>query len=175
MPLSIRRAVPGDAARLSRLAQRAKSHWGYPADWLATWRPQLTIGPQYLTDHRVLVAEDAGEAVGMCALEDCGEWWSLEHLWVEPGSIGQGVGRALVEQALALAREAHPGRIIAEADPNAAGFYRYLGAVQVGVLPAPMPGAPDRVLPVFEFDPRPPDQRPVPAGKSPIGGAGSGR
>lgn len=152
MPLSIRRADPDDAPCLSQLAQRAKAHWGYPAEWLATWLPQLTIGPLYLADHRVLVAENPGGVVGMCALEDRGEWWSLEHVWVEPRSIGQGVGRALVEQALALAREVRPGRVAAEADPNAAGFYRRLGARQVGVVPASMPGAPDRVLPVFEFD-----------------------
>lgn len=152
MRLSIRRAGPDDAACLSHLARRAKARWGYPAEWLAIWQPQLTVGPQYLTDHRVLVAENAGEVVGMCALEDRGEWWSLEHLWVEPRSTGHGVGRTLVEQALALARDVRPGRVLAEADPNAAGFYRRLGASQVGVLPASMPGAPDRVLPVFAFD-----------------------
>ena len=152
MPLSIRRAGPDDAECLSHLAQRAKAHWGYPADWLAAWQPQLTIGPQYLTDHRVLVAENAGEVVGMCALEDRGQWWSLEHVWVEPRSLGHGVGRALVERALALVRDLRPGRVVAEADPHAAGFYRRLGASQVGILPASMPGAADRVLPVFEFD-----------------------
>ncbi|HMI88659.1 MAG TPA: GNAT family N-acetyltransferase [Polyangiaceae bacterium] len=151
MQFSIRRAVPDDAPQLSGLAQRAKAHWNYPAEWLTAWQPELTIAPCYLTEHRVLVAEKAGRLVGMCALEDRGTWWSLEHVWVDPGSMGQGVGRRLVQQALDLARAERPGRVVAEADPNAAGFYRRMGASEIGVVPASMPGAPDRVLPVFAF------------------------
>lgn len=152
MPLSIRCAIPSDAPELSDLAQRAKAHWGYPAEWLAAWRPQLTIEPEYITEHCVLVAERAGRLAGMCAIEDRERYWSLEHVWVDPGNMGQGVGRTLVERALTIARVTRPGRVVAEADPNAAGFYRSLGARQVGVVPASMPGAADRVLPVFEFE-----------------------
>ena len=151
MRFSIRRAVPDDAPGLSQLAQRAKAHWNYPAEWLTAWKPQLTIKPSYLIDHRVLVAENGGRLIGMCALEDRGNSWSLEHVWVDPDSMTQGIGRALLQQALDLARAARPGRVVAEADPNAAGFYRRMGASEIGVVPAPMPGAPDRVLPVFAF------------------------
>ena len=151
MPFAIRRAVPDDALRLSELAQRAKAHWQYPVDWLAAWRQQLTIEPRYLIEHRVLVAVNAGLLIGMCALEDRHTWWSLEHVWVDPSSMGQGIGRALVQQALDLARAARPGQVVAEADPHAAAFYRRIGAREIGAVPAPMPGAPDRVLPVFAF------------------------
>jgi len=151
MPFAIRRAVSDDAPHLSQLAQRAKAHWNYPAEWLTAWQPQLTIEPRYLAEHRVLVAENAGRLVGMCAIEDRGTWWSLEHVWVDPTSMGQGVGRALLQQALDLARTVRSGRVVAEADPHAAGFYRRIGAREIGVVPAAMPGAPDRVLPVFVF------------------------
>ena len=151
MPFSIRFAVPGDATQLSGLARRAKAHWDYPAEWLIAWQPQLTIEPRYLTEHRVLVAGIENRVVGMCALEDRDAGWYLEHVWVDPGSMGQGVGRALVRQALDLARAVRPGRVTAEADPHAAGFYRRMGGSEIGVVPAPMPGAPDRVLPVFAF------------------------
>lgn len=151
MPFAIRRAVSDDAPHLSQLAQRAKAHWNYPAEWLTAWQPQLTIEPRYLAEHRVLVAENAGRLVGMCAIEDRGTWWSLEHVWVDPTSMGQGVGRALLQQALDLARTVRSGRVVAEADPHAAGFYRRMGASEIGAVPAAMPGAPDRVLPVFVF------------------------
>jgi GNAT superfamily N-acetyltransferase len=151
MQISLRRAVPTDAPQLSQLAQRAKAHWNYPAEWLTAWQAELAIEPRYLIEHRVLVAESTGRLVGMCALEDRGAWWSLEHVWVDPRSMGQGVGRTLVQHALDLARAVRPGRIVAEADPNAAGFYRRMGASEIGVVPASMPGAPDRVLPVFAF------------------------
>lgn len=151
MDLSIRPALPNDAAHLSRLAKRAKAHWHYPAEWLALWQPQLTIEPSYLAEHHGWVAESAGQLVGMCALEDRGSWWALEHVWVDPGSMGHGVGRRLVQAALDFVRGMRPGPVVAEADPNAAGFYRRLGAHEAGVVPAPMPGAPDRVLPLFAF------------------------
>lgn len=151
MRFSVRRAVPDDAPQLSQLAQRAKAHWNYPPEWLAAWQPQLTIESRYLLAHRVLVAESAGRLLGMCALEDRGTCWSLEHVWVDPASMGQGVGRTLVQQALDIARAVRPGRVVAEADPHAAGFYRRMGASEVGALPASMPGAPDRSLPVFAF------------------------
>lgn len=151
MRFSVRRAVPDDASQLSRLAREAKAHWNYPAEWLTAWLPQLTIEPRYLIEHRVLVAEDTGRLVGMCALEDRGTCWSLEHVWVNPASMGQGVGRTLVQQALDLARAVRPGRVVAEADPHAAGFYRRMGASEIGAAPAPMPGAPDRALTVFAF------------------------
>ena len=151
MSFSIRRAVPDDARQLTELAMRAKAHWNYPAEWLAAWRSELTIEPRYLIEHRVLAAENAGVLVGMCSLEDRDDSWSLEHVWVDPVSMGQGIGRALVQKALGLARAARPGRVVAEADPHAAGFYRRMGASEIGVVPASMPGAPDRVLPVFAF------------------------
>lgn len=151
MQLSIRRAIPTDATRLSELAKRAKAHWNYPAEWLAAWQPQLTIEPRYVIDNHVLVAESSDQLLGMCALEDHGSWWSLEHVWVDPRSMGHGVGKALVRQVLELARNVRPGRVVTEADPNAAGFYRRMGATDIGVVPAAMPGAPDRVLPVLEF------------------------
>jgi GNAT superfamily N-acetyltransferase len=74
----------------------------------------------------------------------------LEHVWVDPSCHGQGVGRALVEHATNEAR----GVIAVVADPNAERFYIKLGAVRVGDVNAPMPGAPSRKLPLLEFDRR---------------------
>jgi hypothetical protein len=44
--------------------------------------------------------------------------------------------------------------VVIESDPFAAGFYVRTGARQTGTVAAPMDGAPDRRLPVFEIDPR---------------------
>ena len=151
MVIQLRSATVADADALTALARRAKAHWGYPADWLQAWEPQLTIQSAYVAQHRVLVAEAEGQLLGMCALEDRGPTWSLEHVWVDPANVGCGVGRALVQRALEVARAVRPVPVLAESDPHAAGFYRRLGAHEVGVVAAAMPGAPDRVLPVFEF------------------------
>jgi GNAT superfamily N-acetyltransferase len=148
----IRRATGEDADALTDLAHRAKAHWGYPASWMREWDPQLTIIPGYLEAHDVWVAERGGVVVGMCALEDRGARWNLEHVWVEPAAHGGGIGRALVTRALDEARRRHPGIVELLADPFARGFYERLGARHAGEVPAPMPGARSRTLPKFEFD-----------------------
>jgi N-acetylglutamate synthase-like GNAT family acetyltransferase len=157
----IRRARPQDADALSDLAHRAKAHWKYPASWMRHWDAQLTILPGYLELHDVWVAERAGAIVGMCALEDRGTRWNLEHVWVDPAVHGQGVGRALVMGALEDARARRGGIVELLADPFASGFYERLGARHAGDVPAPMPGARQRTLPRYEFvlDP-PPSQSP---------------
>jgi len=117
MSLTIRSGSPGDAARTSELALRAKSSVGYPPEWLEQWRDALTITPEYLGRHASVVAEIDREIVGICVLESRGHEGQLEHLWVAPELHRRGIGRARA----------------------------------VGEEAAPMPGAPDRVLPVLEF------------------------
>jgi GNAT superfamily N-acetyltransferase len=150
----IRHAFPWDAEWLSALARRAKGSWGYPQEWLDAWTDELTLTEDYISTHRVFIAELAGEAVGVCALEDHGDRWELAHVWVEPGHHGAGVGKMLVQEAIAVARSTRPDPITVKSDPNASGFYQKLGAMEIGREPAPAPGSPDRTLPVFEFSGR---------------------
>jgi predicted N-acetyltransferase YhbS len=149
--MHIRPATPADAARLTAIAHAAKARWDYPAEWLRAWSAELTLSAEYLTAHRVFVAEAAGDAVGVCVLEDHRTHWMLEHLWVDPRAAGDGIGGTLLLHALETARAHRPGRIRVRADPFAEGFYLKFGARRVGEDPAPMPGAPTRRLPVLEF------------------------
>jgi ribosomal protein S18 acetylase RimI-like enzyme len=153
MKSEIRRAVAADAATLTQLAHRAKAQWGYSPDWLAAWRKDLTLTSAYIENNDAFVTSEQDAPVGMCAIEDHGQSWSLEHVWVDPGYQGRGIGRALVEHALAFARARRPDAVKIAADPNAAGFYARMGGIAAGTQPAPMPGAPGRVLPLFEFGP----------------------
>ena len=153
-PLEIRRASPADAARLTVIARAAKAHWGYPAAWLTTWEPVLTITPDYLGRASVFVGTRAGAPIGFYALEPRGDRWSLEHMWVEPGEHGRGAGRRLFAHALGTVRTLRAGVLVIESDPFAAGFYTRMGARQTGVVAAAMDGDPDRRLPVFEIDVR---------------------
>lgn len=148
---SIRPAVPTDAVRLTELARAAKGHWGYPPEWLALWAPDLTLTPEYVTEHRVFVAEEDGVVIGVSGVEDHGTRWILEHVWIDPAHQGRGLGQALVRCALDAARAVRPGVVEIVAEPNAFGFYEKLGARRVGATPAPMPGAPDRELPLYEI------------------------
>lgn len=152
MRLEIRRAAPDDAARLSAIARGAKAHWGYPDAWLTAWEPALTITPDYVRREIVFVGVRDGDPIGFYALEPRADRWSLEHMWVEPGEHARGAGRSLFAHALGTVRALRPGVVVIESDPFAAGFYVRMGARQTGTVAAPMDGAPDRRLPVFEID-----------------------
>lgn len=151
MNVLVRKGRPEDAAAASILAARAKASVGYAPEWLALWRDVLTIRPEYLAEHLSFVAMHAGDLVGICVLETRGQLASLGHLWVAPEVQRQGIGRTLVRQALVQAARAGLKRVEVEAEPSAAEFYLRLGARSCGHRPAPMPGAPERLLPVLEF------------------------
>lgn len=148
MNIAIRRAVGSDAPRATQLARLAKAHWGYPADWLEAWQDDLSLSPDDIERYETFVAELDGEVVGICQLQQAGGPSMLEHVWVDPRCHGQGVGRALVTYAQGRAS----GPIAIVADPNAERFYLKLGARRVGDVAAPMPGAPERSLPLLELD-----------------------
>jgi len=148
MKIAIRRATPSDSERATELARTAKAHWGYPPEWLEAWRDDLMVTADGIERHATFVASIEGEIVGVCQLQQSDDHTMLEHVWVDPARHRQGVGRALVEYA----RERARGVIAIVADPNAEEFYTKLGARRVGEVPAPMPGAPLRVLPLMELD-----------------------
>jgi GNAT superfamily N-acetyltransferase len=152
--LRIRDAIAADAGRLTELARSAKATWRYPAEWLELWRVDLTLTSDYIRAHRAFVAEADATIVGVAVLEDRADHWALEHVWIDPTAQGKNVGRKLVGHALAVARALRPSLVTVLSDPFAEGFYARLGARRVEWVPAPMPGAPDRRLPLLEFPPR---------------------
>ena len=151
MRIEIRRATPADSARATELARAAKAHWGYPAEWLEAWEDDLVVTADGIQRHTTFVASMDDAVVGVCQLQQSDDHAMLEHVWVDPRCHRRGVGRALVEHARDHAR----GVIAIVADPNAEEFYVKLGARRVGVVPAPMPGAPERSLPLMELTARP--------------------
>lgn len=142
-----RRAQPAEAERLSRIAQAAKAHWPYPPDQLAAWRNELTLSARGIADRPTHVVEVAGEVVGFYQLLPAPNDWLLEHFWLLPRAMGRGLGRALLRQALEVARAGGAVGLAIDSDPYAEGFYRDCGAEPAGSLPAPIPGEPDRVRP----------------------------
>ena len=149
MEAAVRRARGVEADALTHLALAAKAHWGYPAAWMDEWRDALTFTPAYVEAHPVYVAEGAdGAPAGCYALGRDGDRTTLEHLWVSPAAMGQGVGRALLIHAAETARAGAADRFWIESDPHAEGFYLRAGAVRVGDVPADIDGTP-RLLPLL--------------------------
>ena len=128
-----RRALPQEAAVLTQIALTAKQSWGYPDEWMAEWRPDLTIAPGYIASSPVWVAEVEGAVVGFLGLVRADGQWHLEHLWVLPAFQGRGLGRALFDEAVRQARAAGATELRIKSDPNAEPFYLKMGAVRTGL------------------------------------------
>ncbi len=145
--LVIRAARADEAAALTDLAMRSKAYWGYEADFLARCRAALEVKTAALSAQPRFVAERRGRRLGFYGFEPLPDGVGLDYLFVEPDCVGQGVGRALWRHALAVAaRLGHPTLTVV-ADPNAAGFYRRMGAEPAGGQESEL--EPGRILPVF--------------------------
>jgi GNAT superfamily N-acetyltransferase len=147
----IRHAEPDEAEALSRIAFAAKGHWGYPEHWMERWREGLTITPDFVRGSEVHVAIFEEEPAGFYALVGESPKIVLEHLWVLPERMGTGLGRALFEHALRRAADLGAEVMGIEADPNAEGFYRRMGARRVGEEVYELDGR-RRVLPLLVAD-----------------------
>jgi GNAT superfamily N-acetyltransferase len=149
--VQIIRAQPSDAATLSAIAWAAKAFWGYPSHWMEQWRKQLTIIPDFIAQNETFAAVIDGQIVAFHALLPTADALWLEHLWVLPERIGQGIGRALFRRAAERAAAQGALSLTIEADPSAEAFYQHLGAVRVGMATSQVDGC-RRELPLLIFD-----------------------
>ena len=149
--VEVRRASPGDAESLTRIAFAAKRYWGYPERWVLQWSEALTITPEFVRDNEVYAAIVGGEPFGFYALAGTGHALELEHLWVSPARIGSGAGRLLFEHAMEAAASRGANSIKIEADPNAEGFYLRMGARRTGENVYQIEGH-RRVLPLLKME-----------------------
>lgn len=118
--------------------------------------PALTITPALLAHHHVVLAETALSAepdataapVGFYALSQDRPEARVECCFVDPATIGSGVGRLLWRDLEAFARANGVTSLILAADPNAVGFYRHTGMEEAGFEPSDVFG-PERPLAVL--------------------------
>jgi GNAT superfamily N-acetyltransferase len=136
----IRPASADEASVLTEIAHDAKRHWGYPEHWIKHWESDLTISPDFIRDNYVYVADEDGEIQGFYALSVAGSKAELEHMWVKPDRIGTGLGKDLFLDAMERAAALNVNAIEMSADPNAAGFYKHMGATQIGEIDASIDG-----------------------------------
>lgn len=150
--MNIRTAEPSEAGLLSRLAMRSKAHWGYSDEFMKACEDELTWAPEELGADGFQVLEDGGEVRGFYALSKVSPTaLELDALFVEPAYIGRGYGDALMRHALEAARGTdHIERLVIQADPNAAEFYRRAGGRQIGERASD--SIPGRMLPLYEID-----------------------
>lgn len=148
-PLRIRPAREDEAALLSGLALRSKAVWGYSRAFLDRCRPVLAVDAAYVRSNPVYVAEADGSVVGFCSLREREPDIEVDLLFVEPGLIGRGVGRALLVHALEVAAKMGYGRAVVESDPYAEAFYLRSGGRRIGTVASTVEEG--RELPLVEF------------------------
>ncbi|MFD5431459.1 GNAT family N-acetyltransferase [Kitasatospora sp. NPDC127067] len=148
--MEIRPARPDEAALLTGIALRSKAYWGYDEAFMAACRAELTVDAGVIERSATVVAEHGGQVLGFVSLSGGPPTGSLDQLFVEPESIGRGVGRALFEQARGLAVELGLRRLTIDSDPNAEPFYLAMGATRIGSVPSG--SIPGRELPLLVLD-----------------------
>ncbi len=149
MTLTITKAIPVDTDAMTRLIIASKRSWDYPNEWLALWMDELTITPAKLDERDFYLGKDGDELVFVYSLSQLdAERYELEDCWVAPEHIGHGYGRILFDDLKKRLGNLGCTRLKIVSDPNAAGFYRKMGAVKIGEEPTKITG---RVFSVFEF------------------------
>lgn len=141
----VRRAVAGDARRLTRLVRTSRAYEGPYAHMVEGY----SVGPDYIEAHAVHVAvDDAGRVLGFYALVLSPP--ELDLMFVADGSQGRGIGRLLIGHLREQARRAGLAAVRVVAHPPAEGFYRGVGARRTGTVearpPAVMWDRPELVL-----------------------------
>jgi GNAT superfamily N-acetyltransferase len=129
MAFEIRDAVPADLAALRDIYRRASlSNEGDRVTLLAN--PDALEFPGLGgDDRRTRVATSDGRITGFATSVPAVDVIELDDLFVDPAWMRQGAGRALVVDAVAIARELGAGRVEVTANPHALVFYGKAGFI----------------------------------------------
>lgn len=132
MAIDISEATVADLEAVSALCLRSKAMWGYDADFMVACRNELILHAADLRGTQVAVGRQDDEIVAMAQLQIDGDSCELLKLFVDPASVGRGIGKIMLDWATAAAVRARAHHMRIEADPNAAPFYAAMGAVEIG-------------------------------------------
>ena len=150
LALAIRPPTIDELVNLSDLCFRSKALWGYDEAFMEACRGELSFGLRDLELTSIAVAEHDGALVGVAQLKVVDDEADLLKLFVEPSVLRSGTGKALLAWATDVAKKLGAKRLTIEADPDAAPFYRRMGAYDVGQ--APSGSVPGRMLPKLAMD-----------------------
>jgi GNAT superfamily N-acetyltransferase len=143
--LKIRPPTIDELSGLSDLCFRSKAVWGYDVEFMEACRGELSFKPPDLELTPIAVAVHDDKPVGVVQLKVVDDEADLLKLFVEPSALRSGTGKALFAWATDVAKKLGATRLTIEADPDAAPFYRRMGAYDVGQ--APSGSVPGRMLP----------------------------
>jgi GNAT superfamily N-acetyltransferase len=130
--ITIRFGRADERAALEELQRRASLMWEEYRAYLLANPDVIELPLAQLREGRVRVAQWHGRVAGFAALLVRNGFCELDGLFVEPDLWGRGLGRALVADALAIARADGAGTLQTVANPRAEGFYARVGFTVIG-------------------------------------------
>lgn len=129
----LRRAVPEDTPTLRAMMASSNGYerpaarsmiFRYSAGW------SVPDGA-----HEIWLAQTIHAVQGFYALIPHGDDQELDLFFTANDSQGTGLGRRLFDHMAGRAKALGATRVVISSNPEAAGFYRRMGAVEVGVSP----------------------------------------
>lgn len=142
------RACADDAQVLANLQNRSSTHWGYPPGFF-DWAPGAgEIPADYVRTNPVWVLEEDARIVGFYGFTKEEGELLLDKLFVDIDRIGTGLGKWLWLHAIGLARKLGQTGFVIGSDPNAAGFYKAMGATWYAERPT---AEPDWTVQMFRY------------------------
>jgi len=133
--IEFRPAVAEDVDAIERLQRDAIRHGTgdhYEADAIDAWAGAFNRDgfAGKVEKAEVWIAEEEGRTVGYASLDPA--TFEVDSVYVAPEAAGRGIGRALVEHILEVAREHRLENVWLDASQNSVPFYERLGFVVTG-------------------------------------------
>ena len=136
-----------EAEILTKISFRSKEYWSYPKEFYDIWSNELTITSDYINNNDVFVFEDDSTIIGYYSLVELkddievsgvgiGKGFWLEHMFVDPPSIGKGIGSKLFDHLRKRCASRGINELGILADPHSRGFYEKMGCEYVGEYPS---------------------------------------
>jgi GNAT superfamily N-acetyltransferase len=133
--IRIRFGLPNERAALEDIQRRASHALEEYRAGLLDYPESIHLPLGQLEERRVRVAEMESQPVGFSVLLPTNaRTYELDGLFVEPSCWRMGVGRALLADAVDLARKQGASRIEVTANENAVIFYVKFGLVRLGSI-----------------------------------------
>ena len=144
----IRRARAKDAPALTSLILASKQSNGYDDVFMAACADELSITPQDIAKQDIWVAVQEELMGCVCLIRD-GAIGTISTFFIHPNHKRKGIGRALWEKVLEVAKSDNLTVLKLDADPAAVPFYQALGFATVSE--APSGSIPGRMLPHMQL------------------------
>ena len=138
----IRVGTPADLAALADVYRRASLSNPGDRERLLAHPEHLVLDPEGLTEGRTHVAEEGGSVVGFATWAETDGGMELEDLFVDPNWMRRGIATALVDRICDVLRVQGAETLEVTASPDALGFYRSVGFIDVCVAQTAFGGAP---------------------------------